>query len=281
MSVVLNETKQAEYIIEKGEVGTKPTSTLFLLGKYYRQKENLDKEQTVEKLNEFMMKNYKNYNSVLWEDSIEDISKKANKYPLREIDTISITQSELDKIAELHNIKYEKLLFTMLCYAKLYNTISENNNGWVNTDIQELYRVSRVTVKYRKDKFLFLNDIEKTGFISFSNKNDNLNLKINFFDMDGESVLEINDFRELGYEYLNYIGEGNFVRCSECNRLIRKNNNRQKYCKDCYKHINSKMANERQKESRKIFFRKLSKPLILLGFRCLCPFFLLCIEIYQ
>lgn len=240
MPVVLNETKQAEYIIERGEVGTKPTSTLFLLGKYYRQKENLDKEQTVNKLNEFMVKNYKNYNPALWEDVIEDIAKKANKYPLREIDSIGITQYELDKIAELHNIKYEKLLFTMLCYAKLYNTISENNNGWVNTDIQELYRVARVSVKYRKDKFLFLNDIERTGLISFSNKNDNLNLKINFFDMDDESVLEINDFRELGYEYLNYIGEGSFIRCQCCKKLVKKKSKKDfstKYCRDCAKQI--------------------------------------------
>lgn len=254
MSVVLNETKQAEYIIEKGEVGTKPTSTLFLLGKYYRQKENLDKEQTVNKLNEFMALNYKNYNPALWEDGIEDIAKKSNKYPLREINSIGISQSELDKIAELDNIKYKKLLFTMLCYAKLYNTISENNNGWINTDIQELYRVARVTVKYRKDKFLFLNDIEKTGLISFSNKNDNLNLKINFFDMDSKSILEITDFRELGYEYLNHIGDGKFMKCSECGRLVRKNNNRQKYCNECYKRINSEMTNKRQKENRKSFF---------------------------
>ena len=249
MPVVLNETKQAEYIIEKGEVGTKPTSTLFLLGKYYRQKENLDKDQTVNKLNEFMVKNYKNYNSALWEEVIEDIAKKANKYPLREIDSIGITQSELDKIAELHNIKYEKLLFTMLCYAKLYNTISENNNGWVNTDIQELYRAARVTVKYRKDKFLFLNDIERTGLISFSNKNDNLNLKVNFFNMDGESVLQISDFRELGYEYLNYIGEGNFIRCSECNRLVRKKSNNQLYCIECAKNMN--VIKQRQRDSIK------------------------------
>ena len=233
MPVVLNEKKQAEYIIEKGEVGNKPTSTLFLLAKYYRQKENLNKEQTFNKLNEFMEKNYKNYNSATWEDIIEDISKKANKYPLREIGSIGITQSELDKITELYNIKYEKLLFTMLCYAKLYNTISENNNGWVNTDIQELYRVARVTVKYRRDKFLFLNDIERTGLISFSNKNDNLNLKVNFLDMDSESILEISDFRELGYEYLNYIGDGRFIRCSECNRLIRKNGNNTHYCTEC------------------------------------------------
>ena len=233
MPVILNEAKQAEHIIEKGEVGNKPTSTLFLLGKYFRQKENLNKEQTFNKLNEFMQQNYKNYNSALWEDIIEDISKKANKYSLRELDSISITQFELDKILETDNLRYQKLLFTMLCYAKLYNCISENNNGWINTDIKDIYRVARVTVKHRNDKFLYLNDLEQMELISFSNKNDNLNIRVNFVDIDGESVLDVNDFRELGYEYLNYIGNGNFIRCSECNRLTRKTGKNTHYCNEC------------------------------------------------
>lgn len=254
MPVVLNEKKQAEYIIEKGEVGNKPTSTLFLLAKYYRQKENLNKEQTFNKLNEFMGKNYKNYNSATWEDIIEDISKKANKYPLREIDYIEITKSEIDTIRNVCNIKYEKLLFTMLCYAKLYNKISDKNNGWVNTDIKELFRVARVSVRYKNDKFLYLNDLETAGLISFSNKNDNLNLRVDFVDNDSETVLKIDDFRELGYEYLNYIGDGKFIRCECCKRLIRKKSNKQKYCTDCYKRINSDMTNERQKKNRKNFF---------------------------
>ena len=141
----------------------------------------------------------------------------------------------------------------MLCYAKLYNTISENNNGWVNTDIQELYRVARVTVKYRKDKFLFLNDIEGTGLISFSNKNDNLNLKVNFFDIDGETVLEITDFRELGYEYLNYIGDGNFIRCSECKRLVRKKSKHDystKYCNECSKIVFNEQCKQNMRKMR-------------------------------
>ena len=254
MPVILNEKKQAEYIIEKGEVGNKPTSTLFLLAKYYRQKENLNKEQTFNKLNEFMENNYKNYNSATWEDIIEDISKKANKYPLREIDYIEITKSEIDTIRNICNIKYEKLLFTMLCYAKLYNKISDKNNGWVNTDIKEIFRVARVSVRYRNDKFLYLNDLETSGLISFSNKNDNLNLRVAFVDNDSETVLKIDDFRELGYEYLNYIGDGKFIRCECCKKLIRKKSNKQKYCTDCYKRINSDMTNERQKKNRKNFF---------------------------
>lgn len=248
MAVVLNEAKQAEHIISIGEVGNKPTSTLFLLGKYYRQKHFLNKEQTFNKLNEFMNRNYKNYNPALWEEIIEDISKKSNKYPLREIDSIGITQLELNKISELSSSKYQRLLFTMLCYAKLYNIISPNNNGWVNTDIQEIYKTSRVIVKHREDKFLYLNDIEKTGLISFSNKNDNLNLKVNFIDMQGDSVLEIKDFRELGYEYLNHIGDGKFVRCKCCEKLIRKTNNKCLYCSDCAKHVKN--------EQNKTYYKK-------------------------
>lgn len=255
MPVILNEIKQAEYIIEKGEVGNKPTSTLFLLGKYYRQKKNLNKEQTFNKLNEFMQHNYKNYNSALWEDTIEDISKKANKYPLREIEHIEITQSELDRISGVDNLRYQKLLFTMLCYAKLYNMISEKNNGWINTDIKEIYRVARVIVKYRKDKFLYFNDLQKMGLISFSNKNDNLNIRIDFVDVNGESVFNIDDFRELGYEYLNYIKKGKFIRCIECKRLVKKKSKHDystKYCTDCAKKIESQNALERKRKQRNI-----------------------------
>ena len=252
MPVVLNEKKQAEYIIEKGEVGNKPTSTLFLLAKYYRQKENLNKDQTFNKLNEFMGKNYKNYNSATWEDVIEDISKKANKYPLREIDYIEITKSEIDTIRNVCNIKYEKLLFTMLCYAKLYNKISDKNNGWVNTDIKELFRVARVSVRYRNDKFLYLNDLETAGLISFSNKNDNLNLRVTFIDDDSETILRVDDFRELGYEYLNYIGDGKFKRCECCKRLARKLSKNMKYCNECSKEKQLEWQRESMKKARKL-----------------------------
>lgn len=260
MSIVLNEVKQAERIINKGEVGNKPTSTLFLLGKYYRQKENLDKEQTFSKLNEFMQQHYKNYNSALWENIIEDISKKANKYSLREIDSVGITQSELEKISEMNNLKYQKLVFAMLCYAKLYNLISKNNNGWINTTIQELFKTSRVIVKRKMDKFLYLNDIEKTGLISFSNKNDNLNIRVNFVDMNGKSIFYIDDFRELGYEYLNYFENRKFTRCKECLRLIRKTNNKCLYCNDCKHEKQKEWQRKSMRKNRKHTCEVLEKP---------------------
>ena len=128
----------------------------------------------------------------------------------------------------------------MLCYSKLYNTLPKTNNGWVNTEIKEIYKTARVTVKYRNDKFLYLNDLEKIGLISFSNKNDNLNMKVNFINENSEIVLKIKDFRELGYEYQNNIGDGGFIHCTECGRLVKKKSKfdrSSKYCCDCARNI--------------------------------------------
>ena len=139
----------------------------------------------------------------------------------------------------------------MLCYAKLYNKISDKNNGWVNADIKELFRVARVSVRYRNDKFLYLNDLETAGLISFSNKNDNLNLRVTFIDNESEIILRVDDFRELGYEYLNYIGDGKFIRCSKCNRLVRKTNNKCLYCNECAKRVQNKQKHEWDTKNRK------------------------------
>lgn len=245
MAIVLNEVKQAEEIINTGEIGNKPSATLFLLAKYCRKYLNYSSKDTVKYLDKFMSKYYINYNSVLWEDIIENISKSANKYPIREISEIGITQSELNNIKLLDNIKYEKLVFTLLCYTKLHNLVNENNNNWSNCKIPELFKISRVNVKYKNDKMFMLNDIKnkllfniaddkgneiKKSLISFSKKNDNKNIKLNFIDDSNKCVLLISDFRELGYEYLLYQGD-NYSRCETCNILFKQNkNNTYKYC---------------------------------------------------
>lgn len=239
MAIILNETKEAERILRTGEVGKKPTYTLFLLGRYFRQKENLGKQGAYEKLDEFMRKNYKGYNSAQWENYIEDAAKKGLKYPLREIESVDITQKELRTISVVDNVRYEKLLFTMLCYAKFYDLLNPKNNGWVNADIKDIYSAARVTVQHRNDKFLYLNDLEQMGLISFSNRNDNLNMKVNYIYPDSKVVYHVKDFRELGYEYLMALGDKEFIRCQVCGRLVRveKEAMNRKYCPDCAKKV--------------------------------------------
>ena len=111
MPVILNEKKEVEKIIETGNIGDKPTYTLGLLAKYYRQVEKLGVENTINKLNDFMKNNYKGYIPALWENTIENISKNGMKYNLREIDNIKITKGEIEYIRKLNNIKYEISIF--------------------------------------------------------------------------------------------------------------------------------------------------------------------------
>lgn len=245
MSIILNEKKYAEEILESREIGTKPSATLFLLGKYYRKVIGYDSKDTYVKLDEFMRNNYKNYNSVLWEDIIEDISKKSSKYDMREIDNVGITEKELETIATLKDITLEKLVFAMLCHAKLYNASSESNNNWVNTKLPEIFKSARVSVKFKNDKMLLINKLLNANLlknvnddgvityyplISISKKNTNKNIQLLFVDSISDPILYINDFRELGYEYLLYLGE-NYYRCDECGILFKQNkNSTYKYC---------------------------------------------------
>lgn len=248
MTVVLNELKQVKQILSGGEIGSKPSATLFILGRYYRNTEGLDEDRTAEKLNEFMQKYYANYNSASWEGIIESIAVKSSKYPLRNIDCIFISKQELDTIRNIKNLKYEKLAFTMLCFAKLYNTVSAQNHGWINTKISEVFRSAGVTVKHRNDKFLYLNDLYTKGLISFSKSNTNLNLRINFIDDRSEPEIAIDDFRKLGNEYLQYIGKGTFLRCHKCGVLIKKTSNNQMYCTNCAKIMNVEKQRDRNKQ---------------------------------
>ena len=71
--------------------------------------------------------------------------------------------------------------------------------------------------------------------------------------MNGSSVLDIDDFRELGYEYLNYLKKGRFIRCAECGRLIKKTNNKCLYCTKCAK----EKKNTQNKKYYKEKFRKI------------------------
>lgn len=259
MQTILNETTYAEKILKNGDVGKKPSSTLFLLAKYFRQKKGFDAQETETALDSFMEKNHPGYTAVLWEQTIRRLTKKSGDSHLREIDFIAITAQELECIRLLKNPKYERLVFVLLCHAKLYDAVSGTNNGWANLRIPNLFRLARVSVRHRDDKFLYLNDIETNpvlgveALISFSNKNDNLNIRVNFISTKGTPVLKISDLREPGYEYMNFRKEGNFIRCSKCGRLVRVKNKHDfstKYCSLCKKERELELARQRVRRHR-------------------------------
>ena len=232
--IVLNEKKYAIECLENGFVGKKPFFTLSIIAKYYYHSLGYRKSKINHLLNEFMSQHYAGYHldKLSWQDTIESIVKKVNKYSLLEVDGVSITQSELRTISEIGNPIKERVMFTILCLAKFGLARNPNSNGWVNTDSKEIFKMARVSCK-ALERELYIGDLFDRGLLELPMRNDNTSIRVTFIDTDSPEELFVSDFRELGYEYLKYKGE-NFIRCAECGILTRGNKNGTKrYCKDC------------------------------------------------
>lgn len=108
-------------------------------------------------------------------------------------------------------------------------------------DAKDIFSLARISCSVVNRDYL-LGDLYQLGLLEFPKKNDNLSCRVIFLNEDGKRILFISDFRELGYEYLAYLGQ-NFIHCSECGILVRGNTNGTKtHCSNCvgYKPMGSK-----------------------------------------
>jgi hypothetical protein len=251
VKINLKEKETAIKCIEKGIIDKKPSVTILLLAKYYHNN-GMAKEQIIDEINDFMKKNYKQYNSVLWSSLIESIVKQVikNNSQLVHIESVNITKTELEFIKNIETLKMQKVAFTYLVYAKVFNKINENNNNWVKSSYRnEIFKDANVT-ETGKDQLLILKKMIELNIFTMAKNITNNSINVgNYISEDDEVVLVIDDFRALGLQYLKAIGEDkNIIQCEECEKLIEVKNNKTKYCKACSKELWKEYNREKQKE---------------------------------
>lgn len=251
--IISNEKEYALNCLENGIVDKNPYQVISILAKYYWHN-GLKKKQIIDNLLDYLKKYYPRYelNEEQWLSEIEKVTEQAYRKKLFEISGVKITKPEINRIKSIKNKTLEKLAFTSLCIAKLNNLKSSNNNGWVNTDTGDIFKMAHISCSvFEQD--VKLNKLYVLGMVDFPKANGNLNYRVTFIDNESEEEFFITDFRELGFEYLNYLGE-NFIRCAECRKLEKPNPDakNQKYCK-----IHSKKENQVKKT---IFCEDCGKP---------------------
>lgn len=253
MTIILNEVKYAEEMYSNGDLGSKPVATLNVIARYLRQKKMLKPRAIKQELNSFMENNYPNYNPDLWESRIEKMVAASKKYPLREIDGVGITQTELDIIARLPTLKHRQIVFAFLCCAKFYNAATKENHDWANVNFIDAFKIAGVKTRNREEKCRIIYELSKGDIldggppISLSKRNTNTNVKVMFVDYLSDPVLWIADFRELGKEYLAYCNPDDYYHCELCGGVIqKKGRKRSKYCAACARDENRRRARERK-----------------------------------
>ena len=94
--------------------------------------------------------------------------------------------------------------------------------------------MANINTSVKRQSTMFA-ELKAAGMIRFSRKIDNLNVRVVFIE-DGEAALHIQDFKNLGYQYLKYYG-GPYFECENCGLTVKiqepARGRRQKYCPSC------------------------------------------------
>jgi len=235
--IILNEHEYAIERLQTGTPGENVFVTLQILAKYYHWKCNYGPTKIEKSLIQFLNAAYPEYHvkKWQWEQTVERLSRRACKYQLCEASEIWVTENELKTIRAIPDdadYKYQKLAFTYLVLAKFYNLRRPNNNSWVNTEVREVFNMANVKVS-DSERYMMLGRLDRLGITEDPKRNDNLSSRVTFVDDESEKVLSISDFRDLGCEYLMFLGKG-YIRCVGCGRIVKDNRNHtKKYCDVC------------------------------------------------
>lgn len=241
MGIVLNEYEWAEKMIDSHDLGKKPTETLSRVAKYYLENK-YSKREVRKMLDTFLVQCDPNASLVHWSETLDRVTRNAGKFALIKLDGVGITEGELKRIECITGKQLKRLAFTLLCVSKYWDAVSGSNNHWVNSSDKEIMQMANINTSIKRQSMMFA-ELRNAGMIRFSKKIDNLNVQVAFSDINGDVVWNIQDFRNLGYQYLKYYGAPYFE-CSNCGITTKiqkpSKGRRQKYCPGCAVELHTK-----------------------------------------
>lgn len=227
-------------MMSTNSLGEKPFYTLVRIARYFIDFEHCPRKVIKVKLQTFVLQCNPQSSMPKWSDIIDSAITYAYKYRAVELDAIEITRSEIDTIMALEGRQVKRLAFTLLCLAKYYNSVNDTDSGWVNSKDSEIMKMANISTSLKRQAAMYSTLVHK-DLLDTSAKVDNTNVRVKYIGDDtNDVVLRITDFRNLGYQFLKYIGEPYFV-CENCgitSKLKSPNAGRkQKYCTDCARKI--------------------------------------------
>lgn len=239
MDIILKETDYVRDLLHRLEaepsqsLGRRPSRNLRLISRYLCHIEGKKPEAVYQTLVQIMETHYPEFSIASWQTLLLDYAKTAKQTPLSDIDYIPVTSRELSIIAHIPRKPDRRVAFALLCLSKYRNLLKEGNHNWLNHEYKEIFRMANVTATV-KEQCRIIHSLKEAGYIHMSKMVDNLSIQVCFADVgrDTEEVLQIQDFRNLGYEYLLYLKEP-FFRCQRCHALTRRRSNNDKYCSNC------------------------------------------------
>ena len=212
-----------------------PEETIRDLARYNHHILGMKKEDNYDAILAYMTKNCRDFYEEKYFKIIYRNIASAKKYKFRNVASVVITRSEMNKITSLNDIRKEKIAFVLLAVAKYYNNVSADNNNRMYMPMSDLFKLARVAIP-SKERASYLHFAYEDGIL-VEHTFVGTNLKIvSFIDDNSESVMVLgeDDYKELAYTYLNY-KNGGYKHCKGCGKLFKmhKSEPGRLYCKEC------------------------------------------------
>jgi len=244
MNIIINEVEWIERMLLEHTFDCRPSEAIDRYARYLN-KQGCSKEDMQRKIEEMLLRNDSGVSLHRWREKIQDAIRRSNR-PLVELDGVSITKAEIEKINALESVQLRKIAFTMVCLAKYCNAVRGAQSNWIFFDPSVIAPLACVSFS-SEQLYSALSKLCDLEYINLSHMVSSHNMRVNIIDDSSEEVMVVDDFRNLGYQYLMYMGES-YIKCELCGLVIRRTGGRQIYCKKC----RERMIMERQQERRKI-----------------------------
>lgn len=231
-----NDKTDIENKISKNYVNQEnPEETIRDLARYNHHIIGMKKEDNYDAILNYMTRNCADFYEEKYFKIIYRNIASAKKYKFRDIASVVITKSEIDKITSLNDIRKEKIAFVLLATAKYYNNVSPDNNNRMYMSMSDLFKLARVAIPSKeRAKYLYF-AYEDGILVEHTFVGTNLKI-VGFVDNESDAALILNedDYKELAYTYLNY-KNGGYKHCKGCGRLFKmhKSEPGRLYCKEC------------------------------------------------
>ena len=236
MPIIFDEYEHVKKMLVSGfQTSNNNKFELQLLATYLRNEGLSDKQIELE-LHNFSKKYLNNYNKVKYYKIIDEKVKKSKKFILKRAYPVNVTQNELNTILKEDNYKCQKLMFVYLILAKYYMSNNHTSKYYVSCKDNDIFKLCDMYVR-KQDKMDLMHYLTKRGYIT---PTLNMSSIVNYIDDNDDIVMSLKPDYDMVYYFERYLG-GIFINCEICGKLVKKTNNRIKYCKDCAKKVKNRI----------------------------------------
>ena len=242
MSIIFNEENYAKNILEKGiQLSSKTNYSLLLVATYLREQGETDKEIELN-LHKIAERSFSDYNWVKFYPIVDLAVRKSKRYNLKRNPPITITEKEMNIILGEKDDKIKKLMFVYLVLAKYYMSNNHTDKYYVSYNDTDIFKLCDMFVR-KDDRLDFMHYLTTKGYIEPTLYMSSI---VYYVHEDSLPVLTFKPDIDMVYYFEQYLG-GIFINCSECGKLVKKTNNKTKYCKECAKNKKEELECHRYK----------------------------------